>query len=47
MEENNITIEQIKNWIKMLKLEILEKEQKIEELNQILNPDEENLDEED
>lgn len=37
MEENNINIEQIKQTIKKLKIEILEKEDKIEELLKIIN----------
>lgn len=37
MQENNIKIEQIKEEIKKLKLEILEKEDKIDELLKILN----------
>lgn len=46
MQENNISIEQIKDEIKKLKLEIIEKEHKIEELMKIINGDEENLENE-
>lgn len=41
MENNNIIIEQIKQKIKMLKLEIIEKENLIVELLQIINNNEE------
>ena len=41
MEENNISIEQIKEEIKKLKLEIIEKENKIDELLKIINNEEE------
>lgn len=41
MEENNITVEQIKSAIKKLKLEIIEKENKIYELLRIINNEEE------
>jgi len=37
MSENNIDIEQIKNEINKLKIEILEKEKKIDELLKIIN----------
>lgn len=37
MEENNVDIEQIKQTIQKLKIEILEKEDKIEELLKIIN----------
>lgn len=37
MQENNINIEQIKEEIKKLKLEILEKEDKLDELLEIIN----------
>ena len=37
MPENNIDIEQTKQEIKKLKLEILEKENKIDELLKIIN----------
>ena len=37
MQENNINIEQIKEQIKKLKFEILEKEDKVDELLKILN----------
>ena len=37
MEENNIDIETIKETIKKLKTEILEKEDKIDELLKIIN----------
>lgn len=37
MQENNINVEQIKEQIKKLKLEILEKEDKVDELLKILN----------
>lgn len=40
MEENNISVEQIKNEIKKLKLEIIEKENKIEELLKMISTDE-------
>ena len=43
MEENNKFIEQIKEEIKKLKLEILEKENKIDELLEILGSDEEDV----
>lgn len=36
MEENNITVEQIKDAIKKLKFEIIEKENKIDKLLQII-----------
>lgn len=41
MEENNITVEQIKDAIKKLKFEIIEKENKIDELLKIINNEEE------
>lgn len=37
MQENNINVEQIREQIKKLKLEILEKEDKVDELLKILN----------
>lgn len=37
MEENNIDIEKIKETIKKLKFEILEKEEKIDELLKLIN----------
>ena len=37
MEENSISIEEIKSEIKKLKLEIIEKERQIEELSNIIN----------
>ena len=37
MEENNIDIEKIKETIKSLKIEILKKEEKIDELLKIIN----------
>lgn len=37
MQENNINVELIKEQIKKLKLEILEKEDKVDELLKILN----------
>ncbi len=37
MEENNMSIDNIKEEIKKLKLEIIEKEKKIEELSNIIN----------
>lgn len=37
MEENSVDIEQIKQTIQKLKTEILEKEDKIEELLKIIN----------
>lgn len=37
MQENNINIEQIREEIKKVKLEILEKEEKIDELLKIIN----------
>ncbi len=37
MEENNISIENIKDEIEKLKLEIIEKEKKIVELSNIIN----------
>ena len=37
MQENNINIEKIKEEIKKLKLEILEKEDKLDELLEIIN----------
>lgn len=37
MEENNIDIEQIKQTIQKLKIEIIEKEDKIDELLKIIN----------
>ena len=43
MEENNKFIEQIKEEIKKLKLEILEKENKIDELLEIIGSDEEDV----
>lgn len=43
MEENNITVEQIKDAIKKLKLEIIEKENKIDELLQIIEGYEEEI----
>ena len=39
MQENNINVEQIKEQIKKLKLEILEKEDKVDELLKIFNND--------
>ena len=45
MEENNITIEQIKDAIRKLKLEIIEKENKIDELLKIIDNEEELLEE--
>lgn len=45
MEENNIDIEKIKETIKKLKMEILEREDKIDELLKIINnEDDENFD---
>lgn len=46
MVENNITIEQVKEEIKKLKLEILEKEKRIDELLEIIGSDEEDVFEE-
>lgn len=43
MEESSITIEEIKEEIKKLKLEIIERENKIDELLEILNEREEKL----
>lgn len=43
MEENNKFIEQIKEEIKKLKLEILEKENKIDELLEIIGSEEEDV----
>ena len=43
MEESSITIEEIKEEIKKLKLEIIERENKIDELLEILNESEEEL----
>ena len=37
MEENNIDIKQIKEEIQKLKLEIIEKENKVDELLKIIN----------
>ena len=37
MEENNVDIEQIKQTIQKLKIEILEKENKIEKILKIIN----------
>lgn len=37
MQENNISAENIREEIKKLKLEIIEKEKKIEELSNIIN----------
>lgn len=37
MEENNVDIQQIKEEIKKLKLDIIEKENKIDELLKIIN----------
>lgn len=37
MEENNFDIEKIKETIQKLKIEILEKEEKIDELLKIIN----------
>ena len=37
MEESSITIEEIKEEIKKLKLEIIERENKIDELLEIIN----------
>lgn len=37
MQENNINVEQIREQIKKLKLEILEKEDKVDELLKMLN----------
>ncbi len=42
--ENNLSVEQIKKLIEQLKLEIIDKENKIEELLQIINDE---LEEED
>jgi len=44
--ESNLNIEQIKKMIEQLKIEIIEKENKIEELLQIINKesDEEKID---
>ena len=44
--ENNLNIEQIKKMIEQLKIEIIEKENKIEELLKIINKesDEEKID---
>lgn len=39
MEENNIDIEKVKQIIQKLKIEILEKEDKINELLKIINDD--------
>lgn len=45
MEENNIDVEKIKEIIKKLKMEILEREDKIDELLKIINnEDDENFD---
>jgi len=41
MENNDITIEQIKEEIRKLKLEIIEKENKIAELLKIIDGDDE------
>ena len=43
MEENNKFIEQIKEEIKKLKLEILEKENKIDELLEIIGSEEDDV----
>lgn len=43
MQKNNIDIEYIKEEIKKLKLEILEKESKVEELLRIINGVEEDF----
>ena len=43
MQENNIYIEQMREEIKKLKLEILEKEAKVEELLKIVNDEEDDL----
>ncbi len=43
MEESSITIEEIKEEIKKLKLEIIERENKIDELLEIINESEEEL----
>ena len=40
MEENNVDIEKVKQIIQKLKIEILEKEDKINELLKIINDDE-------
>lgn len=40
MQENSLSIEQIKQEIKKLKLEIIEKEHKIEELMEIIESNE-------
>lgn len=45
MEKNNISLEQIKEEIKKLKLEIIERENKIDELLKVIN-NEEDLEEE-
>ncbi len=39
MEENNVDIEKLKQIIQKLKIEILEKEDKINELLKIINDD--------
>lgn len=39
MEENNVDIEKVKQIIQKLKIEILEKEDKINELLKIINDD--------
>lgn len=41
--ENNLTIEQIKRIIEQLKLEIIEKENKIDELLQIIKGNEKGI----
>ena len=46
MEENNINIEQVKEEIKKLKFEILEKEKRVDELLEIIGSDEEDVFEE-
>ena len=43
MDESSITIEEIKEEIKKLKLEIIERENKIDELLEIINESEEEL----
>lgn len=43
MEESSITIEEIKEEIKKLKLEIIERENKIDELLEIINESEDEL----
>lgn len=45
MEENKITVEQIKEEIKKLKFEIIEKENKINELLEMIDSEEDSEDE--